>query len=80
MQPVPSYNPGGGLNAIQEDSEMEEKESHSRQLSDGSGDKIIAVPQYNPNGPDSQSLSNDDVAILSELSYVSSTKSITILE
>lgn len=63
---MPSYTPGTGLNAIQEDSEMEEKETDSNrgsELSEGRDKKALnsAQPASEP-----EALSPEDVIILSK--------------
>lgn len=65
VQAVPAYVPGSGLNAIQEDSELEEKESSGRRDSGASGDKRTGpVPSAMPIA-EPQALSVDDINILS---------------
>ena len=64
VQPMPSYTPGTGLNAIQEDSELEEKETDSRKGSTASGDKSTALPTQLFSEP--RAVSDEDVIILSE--------------
>ena len=64
--PIPAYTPGGGLNAIQEDAEQEEKETSSRRSSQ---DKS-AEPKWRPemiNEP--AKLCEEDIVILSESSH-----------
>lgn len=66
IQPVQTYMPGSGLNAIQEDSEQEEKENSSRRDSDASREKgavpaPLAMPPAEPHA-----LSIDDINILSK--------------
>ena len=63
MQPIPSYVPGG-LNAIQEDSEMEEKETVSKHDSEESANKVQGVLSQPLTEP--KALSSDDIDILSE--------------
>lgn len=66
IQPMPSYTPGTGLNAIQEDSELEEKENDSVKGSEASEgrDKKASLEPLAPSEPDA--LSPEDVIILSE--------------
>ena len=66
VQPVPSYVPGGGLNAIQEDSEMEEKETASKHESEESAAKSQPPPPPHQLFTEPKALSLEDVEILSE--------------
>lgn len=60
---MPSYVPGGGLNAIQEDTEMEESQSQKESESSVENHKSAAhrTPVAEP-----QALSTDEINILSE--------------
>ena len=67
IQPMPSYTPGTGLNAIQEDSEMEEKETGSAKGSEASeGHEKKPLPEIPPPPNEPEALSPEDVMILSK--------------
>ncbi|KAF6039109.1 hypothetical protein EB796_002581 [Bugula neritina] len=63
VQPIPSYQPGGGLNAIQEDMELEEQETQNKKDEEKeTSQKYTSLPLQFFTEP--KALSEEDVEIL----------------